>query len=82
MKAIIHHSVHYHREELCEISKYDKTYDVFNTCVTMTCTVLDKPEGCRFYKFYTRMLHFLEVDWSSLVSYVQGPIEGCCLACE
>src|SRR5260221_7369410 len=52
MKATIHHSV----EELCEISKYDNIHDVFNTCVTMTCTVLGKPEGYRFYKFYTCIL--------------------------
>ncbi len=60
MKATIHHSVS-PSEELYEISNI---HDVFNTCVTMTCTVLGKPEGYRFYKFYTRMLHFIEVDRS------------------
>ena len=64
MKATIHHSVD-PSEELCEISEYDNIHDVFNTsCITMTCTALGKPEGYRFYKFYTCILHFIEVDWS------------------
>src|SRR5258708_7067812 len=69
---------HFHRASLGASKGYPKSYPAF---MHFICCFNVWPLRCRPVECI-----LLSLDWLlhvvSLVSYVQGPIEGCCLACE